>query len=410
MKCARLKWVLCLALMFQVTVGLSQEPSDPMKMLRAGQAQAAEAAFDRLIAQSPGDPDHWLGRGLARSRQGLWAGAMHDLEKAVALAPGYADAWAALGDVYRWNDRWPAAADAYARLAALRPDDAQVQVLRARSLWAAGDPVESRRVAQRALELGGKAEELPMLTEKTPQERAAVQSGTMSNRGYDWALSGGLGHISAGSASAHENSLTLRRYTDWGSIAVERLALRRWGASDQAWAIDAYPRLWSGAYANVRYQASERADLYPNRSWRFELFQNIGSGWELAASHDELGFGNGVKIEGVALGKYWGNFFLRWRHQEVKSDTSSGKGDRVFLRYYYEGDADHYVEVNLSQGRSDDFASALLQTSRSDSRGVAWYHFVDKAWGFKLSTSESRDTSAFNSRARDASASLIRRW
>ena len=410
MKCARLKWVLCLALMFQVTVGLSQEPSDPMKMLRAGQAQAAEAAFDRLIAQSPGDPDHWLGRGLARSRQGLWAGAMHDLEKAVALAPGYADAWAALGDVYRWNDRWPAAADAYARLAALRPDDAQVQVLRARSLWAAGDPVESRRAAQRALELGGKAEELPMLTEKTPQERAAVQSGTMSNRGYDWALSGGLGHISAGSASAHENSLTLRRYTDWGSIAVERLALRRWGTSDQAWAIDAYPRLWSGAYANVRYQASERADLYPNRSWRFELFQNIGSGWELAASHDELGFGNGVKIEGVALGKYWGNFFLRWRHQEVKSDTSSGKGDRVFLRYYYEGDADHYVEVNLSQGRSDDFASALLQTSRSDSRGVAWYHFVDKAWGFKLSTSESRDTSAFNSRARDASASLIRRW
>lgn len=94
----------------------------------------------------------------------------------------------------------------------------------------------------------------------------------------------------------------------------------------------------------------------------------------------------------------------------MKSDTSSGKGDRIFVRYYYEGDADHYLEANVSQGRSDDFASALLQTSRSDSRGLAWYHFINKDWGFKLSTSESRDTSAFNARSRDTSASLIRRW
>lgn len=410
MRCPGFKSVLCLSLMTQGIVGLTQEAPDPMKSLRAGQVQAAEAAFDRLIAQSPNDPDLWLGRGLARSRQGLWDAAVQDLEKAVALAPGYADAWAALGDVYRWNDRWAAAADAYARLAALRPQDAQAQILRARALWAMGDAVESRRAAQRALDLGAKAEDVPMLTDKTSQERAALQSGAVSGRGYEWALSGGLGHISAGSASANENNLTLRRYTDWGSMAVERLSLRRWGTSDQAWAVDAYPRLWSGAYANVRYQSSERADLYPHRSWRVELFQNIGSGWELAASHDELGFGNGVKIEGVAVGKYWGNFFVRWRHQSVKSDASSGKGDRVFLRYYYEGDADHYLEVNVSQGRSDDFASALLQTSRSDSRGLAWYHFINKVWGFKLSTSESRDTSAFNARARDASASLIRRW
>ena len=399
-----------LALIACVGSAWAQAVDSGIELLRAGQVAAAEQAFGRDIERSPSDPDHWLGRGVARSRLQRWEAATQDLEQAVALAPGYADAWSALADVYRWNDRWSAAADAYARLAVLRPQDAQVQVWRARSLWQLRDADGARLAAKRALELGANAADVPMLNDKTPQERAQESTGSSSGRDYDWALSVGAGHTTAGSASASDNSVTLRRYTDWGSIALERMSLRRFDLVDQAWAVDAYPRLWSGAYANVRYQTSERVELYPNRSWRFELFQNIGSGWELAASHDQLGFGSGVRIQGVALGKYWGNFFARWRHQTVKSESSSGQGDRLLLRYYYQGDADHYVEGNVSAGRSDDYSSALLQSARSDSRGVVWYHFVNRQWGFKLGLSESHDSSAFNARARDASVSLIRRW
>ncbi|MEI7785710.1 MAG: YaiO family outer membrane beta-barrel protein [Betaproteobacteria bacterium] len=381
-----------------------------MQLLRAGQAAAAEQAFGRDIERSPKDPDHWLGRGLARSRLQRWEAAMQDLEQAVALAPAYAEAWSALADVYRWNERWSAAADAYARLAVLRPQDAQVQVWRARSLWQLQDADGARLAARRALELGADAADVPLLNAKTPQERAQESTGTLTGREYDWALSVGAAHTTSGSASADDNSVSLRRYTDWGSIALERMSLRRFDLVDQAWAVDAYPRLWSGAYANVRYQASDRVELYPHRSWRLELFQNIGAGWELAASHDELGFGSGVRIQGVAVGKYWGNFFARWRHQTVRSDSSSSRGDRLLLRYYYTGDADHYVEGNFSQGRSDDFSSALLQSARSDSRGVVWYHFLNRHWGFKLGLSQSHDSSAYNARARDVSASLTRRW
>ena len=136
----------------------------------------------------------------------------------------------------------------------------------------------------------------------------------------------------------------------------------------------------------------------------------LGGGWELAVSRDVLGFGSGVRIDGVSAGKYWGNFFARWRHQQVKSDSSSGSGDRLFVRYYYEGDADHYVEANVSRGRSDDFSSALIQSSRSDSRGLVWYHFVTRDWGFKLSASESNDSSGSGSKARDLGIGLTRRW
>lgn len=393
----------------------AQQPEDQARQwLRQGQAQLAEQAYTDLIQRAPGDPDHWLGRGLSRARLKLWDGAIADLEQAVALAPGYADAWSALADVYRWNDRAAAAADAYGRLAVLRPDDAQVRVLQARALLTTGNVPGARQALQRAREMGAPEDSLPAIPgAPVPASAASVVKTSVpeaSARGYQWALSGGLYHTRAGSFSAHENSLTMRRYTDLGSIAIERLGQERFDYNDQAWAVDAYPRLWSGAYANLRYQRTTSPDLYPPRAWRAELYQNVGNGWELAISRDFLGFGSGVRIDGVSAGKYWGNFFARWRHQRVQTDSSSGNGDRLFLRYYYEGDADHYLEVNVSRGRSDDFSTGLVLPSRSDSRGLVWYHFVSRDWGFKLSASQSADSAGMGLRARDAGLSLVRRW
>jgi len=226
--------------------------------------------------------------------------------------------------------------------------------------------------------------------------------------GWSASISGGQTKTDFG--TAHEQSVSLRRYTALGSIAVEQLSLKRFGYSDSAVAVDAYPRLWEGAYANVRYQYATSPDLYPGKSWRAEVYQNIGNGWELAASHDYLGFSSNVKIDGMAVGKYWGNFYARLRHQRVTSNGSAGQGDRFMVRYYYEGDADHYVEANLSKGRSDDFNSAQLVGSRSDSRGLAWYHFVTRQWGFKASTSEAKDSASAAGRERSFNLGLAYRW
>jgi YaiO family outer membrane protein len=404
-------WVaICLAL--GSSISLAQTANGSASMQEQKPLQDDVEISTALIQQYPNDPDHWLRRGIAQARQSLWVPAAQDLEKAVSLAPGYADAWSALADVYRWSDRPAAAADAYARLAVLRPDDAQVQVLRARSLAAVSE-LEAAQLAQQ------QARVLIANNEVAPTSQQAPRQGALSpemlnqvspSDAYKWALSGGLYSGSSGSSVAREKSLALRRYGDLGSIAVERLSLRRFGFSDTAWAVDAYPRLWPGAYANLRYQYADSPELYPKRSWRAELYQNISGGWELAVSRDFLGFGSGVRIDGVSVGKYWGDFFARWRHQQVQSDSSSGRGDRAFVRYYYQGDADHYVEANASRGRSDDFGSALINTSSSASRGLAWYHFVSREWGFKLSASESKDTAGFGAKSQDLGVSLTRRW
>jgi YaiO family outer membrane protein len=322
-----------------------------------------------LIKESPNDPDMRLLRGLSYSRNHQWAEAIEDLKTAAAMSPNYADVWLALGNVYRWTDHPKEAREAYARLAVLDPS----------------------------------APELMYLNEKEQAQPA-------SSLGYDWALSESIDRSVNGFGGATENTLSLRRYTEWGSIALQMLDLQEFGETDHAWVVDAYPRLWQGAYANLRYQQALGAVLYPGVSWRAELYQGMGNGWELSASHDELGFSAPVKINGWGVAKYWSDYYVRVRYQTVQSDSSSGNGLRVVGRYYYHGNADDYLEANVSAGRSDDFEGALITPSRSNSRGVAWSSFVNREWGFKVSCGFSNDNSSAAGLERSLGASLIYRW
>jgi hypothetical protein len=277
--------------------------------------------------------------------------------------------------------------------------------------------------------LGGQATELRSLhferTAAAPVEKleqlqsvASSPSSSSSSSGLvldtptgiapKWSFSFSQSNVnSENSDTSKEFTASLRAYGAMGSVALESMELQRFGLRHSAWAVDAYPRLWDGAYANVRYQAAATVGLYPNQSGRFELYQGLTHGWELAVSRDYLGFDSPVSIDGVGIGKYWGNFYARWRHIAVHKDTSSS-GDRVMLRYYYEGDSDHYVEVNLSQGRSDDVGSALSGQSSSDARGLSWSSLIDKNWGFKLAFTQSVDNQI--GQERDLTLSVSRRW
>jgi YaiO family outer membrane protein len=229
-------------------------------------------------------------------------------------------------------------------------------------------------------------------------------------RTYDWGASATDAYSQMAAGTAQESTLSLRRYTDLGSIAVEQWHIEEFGSTGDAVAIDAYPHLWQGGYANVRYQHSDQSWPYPVMSWRAELFQNAGHGWELSASHDYLGFASQVQIDGVGVGKYWGDFYARLRLQEVHTTTSNGNGARFLIRYYYEGDADHYIEGNISSGHSDDYSTSLIQLSRSQTQGVAFYHFLNHDWGVKGSYSHSLDDSIYGGYQNTLSLGLVRRW
>lgn len=87
--------------------------ADGLSAAWRGDNDAAIAAFDRAIAQSPGLAFAWLNRGLAREQKGDTAKARADLDKAVRLAPNTARVYyqrslflSRQGDTRRARDDW----------------------------------------------------------------------------------------------------------------------------------------------------------------------------------------------------------------------------------------------------------------------------------------------------------------
>lgn len=388
-----------------------EEQYDKARALaNGGQPGLAVAAYGTLLAQSPGNADVLLGRGIAYTRLERWAEARADLEAAAQAAPGYADVWLALGNLHQWNGRPEAALQAYGRLLALRPGDPAGWIARARANQALGRNAQARADLAQARAAGADgagidAAELDL----QPQPARAANPEAAPADGYTWAAGLSGGWLDAGSGARwNDQTASVRRYLQQGSIGFETLRAQRFGQTGHAWALDAYVGLWSGAYANLRYQRAPAARLFPANAGRVELYQALGGGWEASLSEDVLGFDSRVNIHGMTLGKYTGNWYLQLRHQHIALEGSHSKGQRLLARYYYAGDADSYVEASVNSGRSDDPLSLSGARARSGGGSLTWVRYWSRDWGTRAGASVARG--AKDARERGVSVGLYRRW
>jgi YaiO family outer membrane protein len=347
-------------------------------LANSGQPALALAAYNALLARSPGNADVLLGRGIVLTRMERWDEAEADLTAAAKASPAYADVWSALGNLYRWSGRPQQALDAYAR---------------ARSLGAGAGEVDAMLAAMRP-------------RPGTPD--AAIAGG------YTWAAGLSSTWTRLGDNPRwNEQTASVRYYgklgSKHGSIAFETLRAERFAQTGHAWALDAYADLWSGAYANVRYQRAPAARLFPANAGRIELYQAVGDGWEVSLSDDVLGFGERVNIYGVGLAKYTGNWYVQLRHQNIVSAGAHSSGDRLLGRYYYQGGADSYLELAMNRGRSDDPLSLASGRTRSGGGGVNLVHYFSRDWGGRVGAAFSRDGSG-GARERSLSFAVYRRW
>lgn len=385
--------------------GFEHQFDNARALVAQGQLGMALAAYDALLVQSPGNVDVLLARGIVYGRLESWDKAEADLNAAAAAAPDYADVWSALGNVYLWSGQPARAADAYRRLVALRPQDADAHVALARALRDAGDANGSRAEFEKARSLGAAV---------PPRDAAAVAAiaaapDAFAAAGYSWGSSVSASWTDPGNGPRwNDQTISVRRYGKLGSIAFETLRAHRFGQQDYAWALDAYTNLWHGAYANLRYQRSAAARLFAQNAGRVEVWQSLGGGWEASLSDDVLAFpASRVNIYGGSIGKYIGNYYVALRHQEIASPGSRSNGDRLLARYYYEGDADSYLELTANRGSSDDAASLVGGRSHSGGAGLAWVRYWDKARGGRVGATVSQSAGT-NERA--VSFSLYRRW
>ncbi len=230
---------------------------------------------------------------------------------------------------------------------------------------------------------------------------------------YKWALSlsYGISDFSPDRGPWHDYSVTLRHYWKHVSLGFEYLGAERFDQSAYALALDAYVDFWQRAYANLRYQYAPDDDLYPDYSYRLELFQGVGKGWELSGSYDHMKFsGNSVDMYGAGIGKYSGNWYLRWKTLFIPSTARTGISNRAIARYYYKGDGDNYIEINGGFSRGGEFirGTRIVETTKSQSIGAALQKYFSPHWGIKLSAGYDDDKNSFVERS--ISAGISTRW
>lgn len=376
----------------------------------SGARDEAIRVYSEILERSPNNSDVLLGRGRVFAWEGRWSEAEADLRAATARSPGYADAWSALGDMYAWSDRPAEAAAAYSTWAELRPEDPAPYIARGRARRAADDLTAARADFEAARARGADAGEIDSYV-VTLQRRRADQAAEVPE-GYRWSagVTAGVSSFSPERADWRDLTASARRHFTRGSLALEYLAAERFLQYDDAVALDAYLDLWKRAYANVRWQSSEDAELYPDRAYRAEIYQGFGKGWEASGSWSHQDWGNAdVDIYGATLAKYVGNWYLRWRDLFIPGTATLGISHGALARYYYKGNADDYVEV--SGGRShggEILRDGTEGRTRGHSYGGAWQHYFDPRWGFKISGAYADDENSFVERG--VSFGVSTRW
>jgi tetratricopeptide (TPR) repeat protein len=133
-----------------LTVCLAQRPEFAYSHLLRGVAHlqeedhaAAEADFRKALSKEADPYAHYgalVNRGVVRFRQGKFAEATQDFQRAAALLPEQLPAHANLAQAYSRQKKWQAAEEAFARLTRLAPQTAADHRTRARLYADRGDP------------------------------------------------------------------------------------------------------------------------------------------------------------------------------------------------------------------------------------------------------------------------------
>lgn len=368
--------------------------------------------YSELLATRPNNSDLLLARGRTYAWEGRWNEAEADIKSVTTRSPDYGDAWSALGDVYLWSDRPSDAVGAYSKWIAANPNNSRAYIARAKAHRSANELEAARADFEAAQAHGAPDSEINQYL--TSLERSREMPESVAPDTYKWLLnlSYGFSEFSPVRGDWNYYSASLRHYWQQGSLAFEYLDSVRFGSDDFALALDAYVDLWPRSYANISYQYSPRAILYPNDSYRIEIFQGVGTGWEPSGSYDHMDFvTTNVDMYSLGLGKYTGNWYFRWRTIFVPSSAELSISHHALARYFFAGNGDDYFEINGGFGQGGEFlaGTTIVKTTRNKSYGAVFQKYINPLWGFKISTGYS-DNNTYPFIERNISANILTRW
>ncbi len=244
----------------------------------------------------------------------------------------------------------------------------------------------------------------------TPPGPAARDTPT-TRRGWE----ASLGHAYASFSSADWSSwqtttLALRRRANAGSVALEGIRSARFGATDWAGALDAYARLWSGAYGYWRGQLAPGAEALPRLDLQGELFQDFRGGWEVSAGARSINTGDEVvPIYSASVARFAGRWMLRARGSVVPHAGSTGGAGALLLRRYL-GSTMEFVDAGLGAGREVVTVAAGPRVEVRATRSVALHAQKFVLGDLGLTAGVEYATFAGIPDRREVSLGVVARW
>lgn len=297
----------------------------------SGERTDAILLLNIILEKIPGDPDALLMRGRIYGWNKNYAAAETDILKVTESTPEYSDAWAALGDLYMWSDRPERAVDAYTKYVVLKPDDPQAYISRAKAYVGTRRFTTARTDLNKAQQYGGDETEIDKILRiilRNPAATAWEVSVLFDDNSKAW--------------NSYETAA--RREFSSGSIMISANGQKR-DVWDSALLTDCYWDLWRRAYGNLRIQTSKAAFL-PRMDYLIEIYQGIGTGWEISGGYRRMQYQPAVDIYILSLGLYTESWYFRER---IHLSPASGEINQTYLstaRFYFRT-IDDYIELTL---------------------------------------------------------------
>jgi len=363
----------------------SDNSDDLFKSARAASFDKKDyaAAIDlsrQALAISPdyADIQIFMARNYAWSDQ--YDSARKILASVVQKKPAYIDAWSASADVELWDDQYVVALELCNKGLEQEPTNKELLLKKAKVLKALKRNQEATSVVKQVLKTDAGNNEARALATRLKGESYKNRVGIS----YDYTY-----FDKQYSDPWHIVSLDYTRQTNIGSFTGRINYANRFKENGVQLEVDAYPHISKTFYSYVSLGYSGDVGVFPKYRGGFSLYANLPKSFEAEAGIRYLYFSSSTWIYTAYLGKYYKNWLFGARTYLTPGNSSISQSYSLSARYYYSGDADNLLAVNVGSGISPDDRTTTFQLNStyklmSKKVSVSWKFAVKRFNIFSL--------------------------
>jgi YaiO family outer membrane protein len=175
-------------------------------------------------------------------------------------------------------------------------------------------------------------------------------------------------HFSQDFASWNWFSLEYTHHFDWGALLGRANWAERYGQSAWQYEIDAYPKLWKGAYLYLNAGWAEQG-FFPTQKYAAEIYWSLPKAFEASVGVRWMKFEpTEVWIYTGSIGWYRGNWYMAFRPY-VSNKPGDTSVSASFMARRYMATKDDYWTLRVGGGQASDLDQSIDQLLLSNQ----WY-------------------------------------